>query len=83
MRHKREDVKEELDEDDLAKIVELDLVETETIWLLDIPGVCVASDGDDAPLVQEQLARYQEVRTLSRVRNLNLTLEKWAICTCL
>ena len=62
IRHKREDVKEELDEEDLGKIVELDLVETETIWLLDIPGVCVSSEGDDAPLVQEQLARYQEVR---------------------
>ena len=61
IRHKREDVKEELDEEDLVKIVELDLVETETIWLLDIPGVCVSSEGDDAPLVQEQLARYQEV----------------------
>ena len=62
IRHKRDDVKEELDEEDLAKIVDLHLAETETIWLLDIPGICVSSDGDDAPLVQEQLARYQQVR---------------------
>ncbi|WAR24226.1 DNAI4-like protein [Mya arenaria] len=48
IRHKREEVKEDLTEDDLEKIIDLTLTETETIWLLDMPGVCVSLESEEA-----------------------------------
>lgn len=63
-----EQTPEELTEEDLEKVVNVELEETETIWLLDLPGVCVSSESDDAVLVQEQNQRYQEL-VKSRVGN--------------
>ena len=37
------------------------LTETETIWLLDIPGTCVALDSEEAQLVKKRNEEYQEV----------------------
>lgn len=41
------------------------LDETETIWLLDIPGVCVSSDSEEAQVIQELNEKYKEVRIYS------------------
>ena len=61
IKHKREEVTEELTDRDLSKVIEIDLSETDTIWLLDMSGVCVAADSDEAPMVREQNDRYNEV----------------------
>ena len=61
IKHKREEVTEDLTDSDLEKLISIDLIETETMWLLDMPGVCVANDSEEAPLIQEQNARYREV----------------------
>ena len=57
----REDVKEEIAEDDLDKIVDLTLTETETIWLLDMPGVCCSTESEEADAILNNNERYQEV----------------------
>ena len=36
-------------------------METETIWILDIPSTCVALDSEEAQLVQKRNEEYQEV----------------------
>ena len=64
IRHKREDVKEELTESDLDKVIDISLSETETIWLLDIPSICVSTESDEAQEVTDQNTRYEEVRWL-------------------
>nr|KAG5695976.1 hypothetical protein BaRGS_023355 [Batillaria attramentaria] len=61
IRHKREDVKEVLTQADLDKIVDLLLDETETIWMLDLPTVCVAHDSEEAAIVQESNRKYLEL----------------------
>lgn len=58
---KREDVKEVLLEDDLEKIVDLTLTETATIWLLDMPTVCVSNEADEAKSIQEKNEKYLQV----------------------
>lgn len=68
IRTKQQDVKEELTEDDLEKEVAINLTETDTIWLLDIPSVCVSTEAEEAKEVAEQNDRYQEL-TKSRVGN--------------
>lgn len=55
---------EELNENDLEKIVDIQLTETDTIWLLDLTGVCVSNESDESALVREQNARYHEVYSL-------------------
>lgn len=61
VQYKREEVVEDLTEEDLEKIVDIDLTETETIWLLDMPGVCVSLESEEAATVREQNARYSEL----------------------
>ena len=41
--------------------VHLTLSETETIWMLDFPGTCVAEDNEIAESVKEKNQRYEEV----------------------
>lgn len=48
-------------EADLDKTVHLMLTETDTIWLFDFPGTCVAQDSDAAGLVTEKNQKYDEV----------------------
>lgn len=62
IRHKREEVKEVLADDDLEKIVDLTLTETETIWLLDMPTVCVSNEADDASAIKEKNEKYEQVK---------------------
>ena len=64
-----EQVPEELTEEDLEKVIDIELEETETIWLLDLPGVCVSTESDDAVLVREQNQRYQEVSSRPTIVN--------------
>ena len=61
IRHKREEVKEILADDDLEKIVDLTLTETETIWLLDMPTVCVSNEADDASAIKEKNEKYEQL----------------------
>ncbi|KAK3090322.1 hypothetical protein FSP39_010938 [Pinctada imbricata] len=61
IRHKREEVKETLTEGDLEKIVDLTLTETETIWLLDMPGVCVSTESEEAAAVKKRSETYKEL----------------------
>ena len=42
--------------------VHITLTETETIWLLDIPGTCVALDSEEAEQVKKKNEQYQEVK---------------------
>ena len=51
----------QLQADDLEKEVEIVLSETETIWMLDIPGCCVAHNSDEAETVKKNNEVYAEV----------------------
>ena len=61
MRYKRDDVKEELTEEDLEKPVVISLTETPTLWLLDIIGTAVSLESDEAENVKERNEAYTEV----------------------
>ncbi len=54
-------VVEALTEAQLDELVTLELSETETIWLLDIPSTCVAMDSPAAANVQTANAAYDEL----------------------
>ena len=54
-------MKEILTELDLEKAVDLTLTETETIWLLDMPGVCCSTESEEAAALKQNNERYQEV----------------------
>lgn len=58
----REEPKEIIGENDLEKIVDLTLTETETIWLLDMPTVCVSSEADDHTVIKEKNDKYQQLK---------------------
>lgn len=61
IRQRRPDVKEVLHEGDLDKIVDITLEETETIWMLDIPTVCVALDSEEADNIRIRNDLYKEL----------------------
>ncbi|XP_074640566.1 dynein axonemal intermediate chain 4-like [Tubulanus polymorphus] len=61
IRHRREDTKEVLTESDLEKSVDVHLSETETIWLLDMPGTCVSLESDEATAIKTKNEQYQEL----------------------
>ena len=61
---RREEVNEELTEADLDKIVNIQLSETDTIWLIDMRGVCVSMETDEAASVTERNKKYDEVNCL-------------------
>ncbi|KAK3755597.1 hypothetical protein QZH41_017593, partial [Actinostola sp. cb2023] len=54
-------IKEELTEADLDKPVHLTLTETDTIWLLDLPGTYMAEDHDMAVKEKEKIQKYEEL----------------------
>ncbi len=66
------DQENQMREDQLNQMVTLTLTETETIWLLDLPSVCVGANAEDEAAVKAANARYQEVPF--RFRFLSLTL---------
>ena len=52
---------EQLTAEDLEKNVEIVLVETETMWLLDLPGKCVEAGTGEAETVKEGNEKYQKL----------------------
>ncbi|XP_067314517.1 dynein axonemal intermediate chain 4 [Pseudorasbora parva] len=58
---RREEVKEMKREDVLDSSVDCYLIETETIWLLDIPAVSVSIDSEEAEAVKERSNAYTEL----------------------
>lgn len=44
--------------------VHINLTETDTIWILDIPGTCVALDSDEAQVVMKRNEAYKEVHCI-------------------
>ena len=61
MKMRRDDMKEVLSESDLEREITVNLTETDTIWMLDIPGICVAEGGEETSAIIAQNERYQEV----------------------
>lgn len=43
-------------------MIDLELTETETIWLLDLPTVCVSSEADEAAAIKKRNEEYLAVR---------------------
>ncbi|XP_072173395.1 dynein axonemal intermediate chain 4-like [Diadema setosum] len=58
---RREETKEDLTEEDLENVVSICLTETPTIWLLDLPGVSVSADVDEAADVKTRNEKYKEL----------------------
>ncbi|KAI9143368.1 WD40-repeat-containing domain protein [Paraphysoderma sedebokerense] len=53
----------EITEAELSRIIKIMLSETETMWLLDLPGTYVSPDSTDYAAVSEANARYQALLT--------------------
>jgi len=68
VRHKRQEVQEVPTEDDLVKIVDLNLTETDTIWMFDLPDVKISKETEEAPIISERNALYLKLQK-SRVGN--------------
>ncbi|KAM4721514.1 dynein axonemal intermediate chain 4 [Rhinophrynus dorsalis] len=58
---KQEELQEQLVEEDLDKIIDIYLTDTETIWLLDIPPMLVSTDSEEAELVRLQNQAYTDL----------------------
>eukprot|EP00111_Clytia_hemisphaerica_P020905 TCONS_00061658-protein len=58
---KRADVKESLTMDDLKKKVNITLEETDTVWILDIPGVSVSEASEGAEEIKERNRKYDQL----------------------
>ncbi|KAG9351047.1 hypothetical protein JZ751_024937 [Albula glossodonta] len=58
---RREEVKEKITEEMLTDTVDKYLSETETIWLLDLPGVSVSVESEEAAAVKEKNNLYTEL----------------------
>ena len=55
------DEERQLTEADLSRAVCLKLSETSTMWLLDMPSICVMSESDEALEIIRQNSRYEAV----------------------
>ncbi|XP_041475347.1 dynein intermediate chain 4, axonemal-like [Lytechinus variegatus] len=58
---RREETKEDLTEEDLEKYIPINLTETATIWLLDINGVSMSIDAEDASAIKSKNEKYKEL----------------------
>ncbi|GAA6215260.1 WD repeat-containing protein 78-like isoform X2 [Lates japonicus] len=58
---KRDHVKQHVTEEMLDEVVDIWLIETDTISLLDIPSTIVSEDADDAETIKERNIRYAEL----------------------
>ena len=56
-----EDMERQLTEADLARAVTLKLSETDTMWLIDMPSICVMNESDEALDIIRQNSRYTAV----------------------
>ena len=53
----------------MLRMMHIKLIETETIFLLDLPSVAVSADyQDEAATVKEQNTKYKQVLTLTSYR---------------
>lgn len=57
----------QLSEAELSQGVSLQLTETNTMWLLDMPSICVMGDSDEALEIVRQKARHREQVHLTRL----------------
>ncbi|NXI63533.1 WDR78 protein, partial [Anseranas semipalmata] len=58
---RREEIKEQLTEDDLDRRVDIYLTETETIWILDMPSVVLSVESEDAGRVLDRNKIYVDI----------------------
>ncbi|XP_054836762.1 dynein axonemal intermediate chain 4 isoform X1 [Eublepharis macularius] len=58
---RREEVQEPLTKEELEKVVDIYLTETETIWIFDMPTVMVSSESEEADKVRQQNIEYMEL----------------------
>ncbi|XP_075471997.1 dynein axonemal intermediate chain 4 isoform X2 [Ascaphus truei] len=58
---KREELREQMTEEDLDKVVDVCLTSTETLWFLDMPAKLVSTDSAEAELVTLRNQTYTEV----------------------
>ncbi|XP_040421315.1 dynein intermediate chain 4, axonemal isoform X3 [Cygnus olor] len=58
---RREEVEEQLTEEDLDRRVDIYLTETETIWMLDIPSVVASVESEDAGRILERNKIYVDI----------------------
>jgi len=56
-----DDTDRQLSEADLCRDVCLKLSETDTMWLLDMPSICVMNESDEALEIIRRNTRYEEV----------------------
>jgi len=56
-----EDMERQLSQADLLRQVRLTLSETDTMWLLDMPSICVMNESDEALEIIQRNSRYEEV----------------------
>uniref|UniRef100_A0A8C7E8I7 Dynein axonemal intermediate chain 4 n=1 Tax=Nothoprocta perdicaria TaxID=30464 RepID=A0A8C7E8I7_NOTPE len=61
VRVRREDVKEQLTNEELDRRVDIYLTETETIWIFDMPSVVMSVEAEDAGKVLERNKIYVDV----------------------
>ena len=76
IRHRHEEVPEQLNDSDLDQVISINLIETETIFLLDLPSICVFAESDEATRVREQNEKYHEV---TKIIMKSLTFYLWVI----
>ncbi|XP_043941522.1 dynein axonemal intermediate chain 4 [Protopterus annectens] len=57
----REDVREHLTDKLLEKMIDIQLSETETIWLLDLPAVMVSVESEEAEMIKRKNETYIEL----------------------
>ncbi|XP_053326023.1 dynein axonemal intermediate chain 4 [Spea bombifrons] len=58
---KREEVPEKPGEEDLSKIIDICLTETDTVWLLDMPPLLLSAESEEAERVRERNNAYVEL----------------------
>jgi len=59
-----DDAVRQLTETELSREICLKLSETDTMWLLDMPSICVMGDSDEALEIVRQNSRYELVTDL-------------------
>ncbi|KAL7752342.1 hypothetical protein RI367_002388 [Sorochytrium milnesiophthora] len=59
----------ELSEAELNKLLHVTLSETDTVWLLDLPGTYVSADAPEATAVQEANSKYKQLLASKATNN--------------
>ena len=74
-----EDMERQLTEADLARAVTLKLSETDTMWLIDMPSICVMNESDEALDIIRQNSRYTAVCRHGTVRPTSTGGVAWSL----